>query len=88
MESAKAPGRAADRRVTRAQVIEIAGRLDDFKIAAILETGASVEELEEAAAWATGESDVMGDMRLRPTPAVKALYDILTAEQKFPEERD
>ncbi len=81
-------GPAAKGRLTRTQVAGIAGQLDDFKIAAILETGASVEDLEEAAAWASGESDVMGDMRLRATPAVKALYDILTAEQKFPDERD
>ena len=74
--------------LTRAQVTEIAGQLDDFKLAAILEGGASVEDLEEAAAWAAGESDVMSAMRLRATPVVKTLYDILTAEQKFPEERD
>ncbi len=81
MTAAKAP-------VTRAQVAEIAGRLDDFKVVAILEAGASVEDLEEAAAWAIGESDVMAAMRLRATPTVKALYDILTAEQNFPEDRD
>lgn len=78
-----------DRRVplTRAQVAEIVGRIDDVKMAEIIATGAGVEELEEAVAWASGESDVMGKSRLRGSAVVRAVYDILTAEDKYGDER-
>lgn len=38
------------------EVRDIVGDLDDAKIAAILATDASPEELEEAAAWAAGRA--------------------------------
>jgi hypothetical protein len=47
------------RHLTPQDVRHILGDLDDAKIAAILATEATPEELEEAAAWASGESDVM-----------------------------
>jgi hypothetical protein len=53
------------RSLTPQDVREIVGDLDDAKIAAILATGANAEQLEEAMAWAAGESDVMGDLSAR-----------------------
>ena len=50
------------RSLTPQDVREIVGALDDAKVAAILATGANAEQLEEAMAWAAGESDVMGDL--------------------------
>ena len=79
--SSKAP-------LTHDAVCRIAGNMDDSKVAAVLATGASVEQLEEAVAWATGESDVMGDLRLPLTGRVAALYDILTADEDYGDERD
>jgi hypothetical protein len=74
--------------LTAEQIIDIVGPLTDARIMAIIATGATVEEVEEAAAWADGESDVMGDLRLRATGPVAAVYDILRTEQKYAEDRD
>lgn len=74
--------------VTAEQIVDIVGPLTDARIMAIIATGANVEEIEEAAAWADGESDVMGDLRLRATGPVAAVYDILRAEDKYAEDRD
>lgn len=74
--------------VTAEQIVDIVGPLTDARIMAIIATGANVEEIEEAGAWADGESDVMGDLRLRATGPVAAVYDILRAEEKYAEDRD
>lgn len=79
---------AAKRRLSHAQVVEIAGQVDDIMAARIIETGATAEDLEEAVAWAAGESDVMGSERKRANTVVHSLYNILTAERKFPDDRD
>jgi hypothetical protein len=76
------------RSLTPQDVRDIVGDLDDARIAAILAIGANAEELEEAMAWASGESDVMGDLERPLTGAVAQLYDILMTGEEFPEDRD
>ncbi len=73
---------------TASDVLEILGPMPDERIAAILATGATVRELEEAAAWATGESDVMGELRRPVSGPVADVYDILTADEAYAEERN
>jgi hypothetical protein len=82
------PREPRTRKLTQQDVRDIVGDLDDAKIAAILATGASPEELEEAAAWAAGESDVMGDLERPLDGVVAGLYEILTADEEFLEKRD
>ncbi len=77
-----------DEHATASDVEEILGPMPDARIAAILATGATVRQLEEAAAWATGESDVMGELRRPVSGPVAAVYDILTADEAFAEDRD
>lgn len=68
-------------RLNAAIIKQRCGDIDDWKIAAIEASGASIADLEAALAWAAGESDVMGEER-RPLEANAArLYDILTADQ-------
>lgn len=74
--------------VTARDVIEIIGPLADARITAIVATGATMEQLEEAAAWAAGESDAMGELERPVSGPVAAIYDILTAEEVFSEDRD
>ena len=74
--------------LTPQDVRDIAGDLDDAKIAAILATGANAEQLKEAMAWASGESDVMGDLERPLTGVVAQLYDVLMTGEEFPEDRD
>lgn len=75
-------------KITAAQIIDIVGPLTDARVMAVIATGATIEQIEEAAAWADGESDVMGDLRLRAAPPVVAVYEILRDEQKYAEDRD
>ena len=79
---------SAQARLTHEQVIEIVGDIGDARAAAIIATGATIEDLEEAVSWAAGESDVMGDLRLRASQVVGEVYDLLTAEKKLGDERD
>lgn len=67
--------------LTRQQVEEIMGRLDDLKLAEILETGASPPELVEAKRWIDGyQRTVPDDMPLRPS-VVDAVCDIMRADE-------
>lgn len=67
------------------EVARILGALhdagDDAKVAAIQATGATSDQLEQAVAWACGESDVMGEERRPLSGVVARLYDILTADR-------
>ena len=73
---------------TRDDVIHLLGDISDDKVVEILETGASLEQLEEAAAWLAGESDVMGEERLPLTGAAAKVYDIIARDELPERERD
>ena len=75
-------------KATASDAVEILGPMPDARIAAILATGATVEQLEEAAAWAAGESDVMGDLRRPVIGPVAEIYEILTTDEALAEDRD
>jgi len=62
--------------------------LADARITAIVATGATIVQLEEAAAWAAGESDAMGELERPVSGPVAAIYDILTAEEEYTEDCD
>ncbi len=68
--------------LTRDDIALRVAHLDDVKAAEIIATGATIEELDEAIAWAVGESDEMGKLR-RPLSGVTAqIYDILTISEE------
>lgn len=71
----------------RDDVTSIVGELDDDKLAAIIATGASVEEVTEAFAWANAEDDVLGDVEKSLSGTVARVYDILTADEAWGDER-
>lgn len=73
--------------VTRDEIEALLGRITDAQISAIIGTGASCGEVEEAAAWAAGESDVMGEAEAKLTGAAAAVYDLLTAAESYENER-
>ena len=74
--------------LTHEAILRIAGDISDAKAAAVEATGATLEELEEAAVWAMGENDVMGKLRLPLSGRIAELYDILTADEDYGNERD
>lgn len=77
----------ANQLVTQQDIKSILGNLDDASTAAILEIGPSVKEHEEAMAWASGESDVMGELERPLEGAVARVYDILTQDEAWLEDR-
>jgi hypothetical protein len=80
---------AGQRPATLAEIRAIVGDLEAAKLEAILATGASPGQIEEAMAWAAGESDVMGGELERPLAGpVAAVYEILASELPPLEDRD
>jgi hypothetical protein len=70
------------------EIMELLGDIEPAKAEAILATRATVAEIEEAQAWAAGESDVMGGDLERPlSGAVAAVYEILSTEEPL-DDRD
>ncbi|MBC7905942.1 MAG: hypothetical protein H7Y60_04230 [Rhodospirillaceae bacterium] len=67
--------------MNRMQVEEIMGRLDDLKLAEILETDASPTELLEAKRWVAGYKRTLPeDLPLRPS-VVDRLCDIIRMDE-------
>ena len=77
------------RPATLAEIREMVGDLEAAKLEAILATRATPGQIEEAMAWAAGESDVMGGELERPLAGpVAAVYEILASELPPLEDRD
>ncbi|MDP6707871.1 MAG: hypothetical protein QF893_16115 [Alphaproteobacteria bacterium] len=68
-------------RLTHDEITRVLGPIDDAKASAILAVGASLQDLEEAAQWVAGESDVMGELERPLTGVAAEVYDILTADE-------
>ena len=67
--------------VTRAQVTEIVGRINDARIAEIIGTGATAAEVTEAFAWLS-EDEYLGDDLEKPLSGVlNQIYEILRADE-------
>jgi hypothetical protein len=74
-------------KLTREQVIEICGRLDDMRIADIIATGADAAELMEARVWLASDDYLAGDLGRSPSGRVARLVEILRADQEDWEDR-
>jgi hypothetical protein len=71
----------AQRPATLAEIRDMVGDIEAAKLEAILATGATPGQIEEAMAWAAGESDVMGADLARPLAGpVAVVYEILVSE--------
>lgn len=69
------------RPATLAEIREMVGDVEAAKLEAILATRATPGQIEEAVAWAAGESDVLGGELERPLSGpVAAVYEILVSE--------
>ncbi len=69
--------------VTHDMVVGLVGEIGNARLAAILAARPTLEDLEEAVAWAAGESDVMGEERLPLSGVAAQVYDILTADEDY-----
>jgi hypothetical protein len=76
------------RPATLHEITAILGDLEAAKAEAILAAGATVAEIEEAQAWAAGESDMMGGDLARPLSGpVAVVFEILSTEEPL-DDRD
>jgi hypothetical protein len=67
--------------LTRDQVEAVLGRLDDLKLAEILDTGASPDELLEAKRWLAGYLHTVSDDAPVRNAVVTRVCDILGADE-------
>ncbi len=74
-------------RLAHDDVTDVVGRIDDEKVAAIIATGATLEELVEAYAWTVDESDALADAEKSLSGTVAEIYDILMADEAWDDER-
>lgn len=81
------PRESTGHAVTHEMVVGLIGEIGNARIAAILALSPTPEDLEEAVAWAAGESDVMGEERLPLTGMAAQVYDILTVDEAYNDER-
>jgi hypothetical protein len=81
----QSPARA---RLDRRAIVEIAGNIEDAKMAAIERSGATIEQLDEAVAWASGLDAAMGKEHHPLSGIVAQLHEILTADEEFGDERE
>lgn len=73
-------------RLTHDEVISVTGDLKDSRIAAIVETGATLAELVEAWTWLTEEDYLGADLERPLAGAVVQVYEILKADEENPDE--
>jgi hypothetical protein len=74
-------------KLTREEVIEIVGPLDDSRIAEIIETGATAAELLEAVGWLSENGYMGADLKRPLSGTVAKLHTILRIDEPEPEER-
>lgn len=75
-------------RVTHADVIHLAGDIDESAVAAIVATNATYNEIAEAVKWAEGDAEQLGKSGRELSPAAEAVYDILIADPVFAPDSD
>ncbi len=63
--------------LTREEVIEVAGPLDDGRILQIIETGASKDELLEAFTWLSADDALARGLHREPHGRIAQLCEIL-----------
>lgn len=67
--------------LTSDDVRHLCGDIPDWKVARIIASEATYDDLEAAVAWAEGESDVMGKARVPLSGRAAYLMEILTADE-------
>ncbi len=75
--------------LSRARIAEICGDITDAQASALVRIGATEEELEAAALWAAGDTELLARGDGHPlTGRAAAAYDILTTANEFDDEPD
>jgi hypothetical protein len=75
-----------ERRITRDDVVQAVGPVDDVTIAKIIATGATVDELAEAQAWLANDEPMLNTGRPLAQGRSRELVDILSDIESEEEE--
>ena len=68
--------------ISHDEVKRLFGDISDHMIVEIIESGATISDLQEVAAHLADETDVMGEMRRPLTGRALQLYDLLRREDE------
>lgn len=71
---------------TREDVTRLFRGVSDHTVVKILESGASLEQLEEVTMWLAQENDVMGEARRPLTGTPAQILDWLEQDEGYPDE--
>jgi len=66
----------------RDEIVRLVGDVDEMTISAIVETGASLAEIEQAARWAAGDAVARAE-RHEMSGRAAAVYDLLIGDPVF-----
>jgi hypothetical protein len=69
-------------KLTSRDVRRVCGDIPEWKVENILATDASLEDLEEAASWASGDNESTPMRHLPPHSPAAAILEILTADEE------
>ncbi len=75
------PAKAPDAMLTGEDIMHLCGELPDWKIARILTSDATYEDLKTAMTWAGGQDDVIGPAGHPLGGKAAYLYEIITADE-------
>jgi hypothetical protein len=75
-----------ERRITRDDIIQAIGPVDDVTIAKIIATGATIDELTEAQAWLANDEPMLNAGRPLAQGRSRELVDILSDIESEEEE--
>ena len=65
-----------------AAITKICGTLPDWKISAIEKSGASLNDLQIALIWASGDDDIVAESGHKLEGAARTVYEILMADEE------
>lgn len=75
-----------DKTASRQDVTRLFGTVSDHTALRVLETGATLEQLEEVAMWLAQEDDVMGEARIPLTGVPAQILDWIEQDDVLPAE--
>lgn len=78
---AEGSDREGRQRLNYERVVRVAGRIAPWKISAILALNASVDDLDQAVAWASAESGSDGPRRTGGDGMAGSIHEILVSDQ-------
>lgn len=68
------------------ELVRLVGELEPVRLAEIEQLHATINEIEEAVAFAAGEDDIMGEARVPLIGRAAEVYDIIMSDEAIDEE--